>query len=68
MNRIWSFPLRHSQSRGRGKHEREQLEHGVMGQGDTAEQQPGEPEGEVVDIAQGSKGKLYRKGKVRVQC
>lgn len=39
-----------------------------MGQGDTAEQPPGEPEGEVVDIAQGGEGKLYRKGKVRVQC
>ena len=24
--------------------------------------------GEVVNIAQGSKRKLYRKGKVRVQC
>ena len=39
---------------------------GVMGQGDIAEQQPREPAGEAMNTAQGSKGKVYRKGKVKV--
>ena len=41
---------------------------GVMGQGYIAEQQPIEPAGEAMNTAQGSKGKVYRKGKVKVQC